>query len=249
MQMRVQVLDLKGEVANEIELPPIFNELYRPDIIKKAVLASQANRRQAYGPNMASGIKTSAESWGSGRGVAQVPRLKNSSRVARVPQAVGGRKAHPPKPEKIFSEKINRKERRKAIRSAIAATIILDLVKARGHRYAGNLPLVVVDAFQELSKAKEITVALKHFQVWEDLAKAKSGRKVRAGKGKRRGRRYKNKKSILIVGTRPLVAARNLPGVDVTTVNNLNVELLAPGVHAGRLTVWTESAVNALMEF
>ena len=247
--MRVQVLNLNGEVAKEIELPPIFDESYRPDIIKKAVLASQANRRQAYGPNVTSGIKTSAESWGSGRGVAQVPRLKNSSRVARVPQAVGGRKAHPPKPDKIFSEKINRKERRKAIRSAIAATTILDLVKARGHRYTGNLPLVVVDAFQELSKAKEITGALKQFQVWEDLVKAKSGRKVRAGKGKRRGRRYKNKKSILIVGTTPLVAARNLPGVDVTTVNNLNVELLAPGVHAGRLTVWTESAVNALMEF
>lgn len=247
--MRVQVLNLNGEVAKEIELPPIFDESYRPDIIKKAVLASQANRRQAYGPNVTSGIKTSAESWGSGRGVAQVPRLKNSSRVTRVPQAVGGRKAHPPKPDKIFSEKINRKERRKAIRSAIAATTILDLVKARGHRYTGNLPLVVVDAFQELSKAKEITGALKQFQVWEDLVKAKSGRKVRAGKGKRRGRRYKNKKSILIVGTTPLVAARNLPGVDVTTVSNLNVELLAPGVHAGRLTVWTESAVNALMEF
>jgi large subunit ribosomal protein L4e len=247
--MRAKVLDLSGDVAKEIELPPTFNEFYRPDIIKKAVLASQANRRQTYGPSSTSGIKTSAESWGSGRGVAQVPRLKNSSRVARVPQAVGGRKAHPPKPEKIFSEKINGKERKKAMRSAIAATSMLDLVKARGHRYEGSLPLVVVDAFQELSKTKELTGALKQLQVWDDIVKAKSGRKIRAGKGKRRGRRYKNKKSILIVSAKPLLAARNLPGVDITTANNLNVELLAPGAHGGRLTIWTESAVNALVGF
>lgn len=247
--MRAKVLDLSGEVAKEIELPPVFDESYRPDIIKKAVLASQANRKQSYGPNSNSGIKTSAESWGSGRGVAQVPRLKNSSRVARVPQAVGGRKAHPPKPEKIFSEKINGKEKRKAIRSAIAATSVLSLVKARGHRYEGTLPLIVVDAFQELSKTKELAGVLKQLQVWEDIIKAKVGRKIRAGKGKRRGRRYKNKKSILIVSTKPLVAARNLPGVDITTVNNLNIELLAPGIHGGRLTIWTESAVNALVGF
>ncbi len=247
--MRAKVLDLNGEVAKEIDLPRTFDESYRPDIIKKAVLAAQANRRQAYGPNSNSGIKTSAESWGSGRGVAQVPRLKNSSRVARVPQAVGGRRAHPPKPEKVFSEKINIKERRKAIRSAIAATSVLGLVKARGHRYEGNLPLIVVDAFQELSKTKEIAGVLQQLQVWEDVIKAKNGRKIRAGKGKRRGRRYKNKKSVLIVSTKPLVAARNLSGVDVATVNNLNIEVLAPGVRGGRLTIWTESAVNELAGF
>jgi large subunit ribosomal protein L4e len=43
-------------------------------------------------------------------------------------------------------------------------------------------------------------------------------------------------------------AARNVPGVDVVTVANLNVEMLAPGTHPGRLTVWTNSAIEKLGE-
>jgi len=62
-----------------------------------------------------------------------------------------------------------------------------------------------------------------------------------------RGRRYKQRKSLLIVtADAPLKAAENLAGVDVATVDQLNTELLAPGTHAGRLTVWTESALAKL---
>ena len=43
-----------------------------------------------------------------------------------------------------------------------------------------------------------------------------------------------------------IYAARNLPGVDIVEVNNLNVELLAPGAHPGRLTIWTKSAILKL---
>ena len=72
-------------------------------------------------------------------------------------------------------------------------------------------------------------------------------RKVRAGRGKMRGRRYKQRKSLLIVtGTHPLRAARNLAGVDVVTVTDLTTDLLAPGTQAGRLTVWTEGAIRSL---
>ncbi len=39
-------------------------------------------------------------------------------------------------------------------------------------------------------------------------------------------------------------AAGNLPGVDVITVSNLNAEVLAPGTHPGRLTVWTTGALE-----
>src|SRR5512135_417520 len=133
--MEARIMSIKGKAKKKIALPDVFQEPYRPDLIKKAATASQANRRQAYGPEYTAGIKTSAESWGSGRGVAQVPRLKNSSRVARVPQAVGGRRAHPPKPAKVWKEKVNKKERQKAIRSAIAATANDDLVRGRGHRF------------------------------------------------------------------------------------------------------------------
>jgi large subunit ribosomal protein L4e len=62
-----------------------------------------------------------------------------------------------------------------------------------------------------------------------------------------RGRRFKQRKSLLIVTAgNPLRAARNLSGVDVVTVDQLNVEHLAPGMLAGRLTVWTESALVRL---
>jgi large subunit ribosomal protein L4e len=79
--MEGRVLSLKGKTKKKVALPELFEESYRPDLIKKAVVVSQANRRQAYGPQRTAGLKTSAHSWGSGRGVAQVPRLKNSSRA------------------------------------------------------------------------------------------------------------------------------------------------------------------------
>ncbi|HEX58626.1 MAG TPA: 50S ribosomal protein L4, partial [Methanomicrobia archaeon] len=169
-------------------------------------------------------------------------------------QAVGGRRAHPPKPEKILSEKINKKERRKALRSAIAATADENLVRQRGHKFSAELPIVMEDAFEGLKKTREVKEVFERIGVWEDVLRAKE-RKVRAGIGKMRGRRYKTKKSVLIVfgteggheGIRR--AARNLPGVDVVHVRLLNAELLAPGTHAGRLTVWTESAIRGLESF
>ncbi len=242
--MQAKILSVKGKSKKKIDLPDIFQEPYRPDLIKKVTNASQANRRQAYGPEFTAGIKTSAESWGSGRGVAQVPRLKNSNRVARVPQAVGGRRAHPPKPARVWKEKVNKKERQKAVRSAIAATANDELVRGRGHRFDAVLPLIVEDAFERLETTGDVAKALVTLKVWEDVEKAKRGKRERPGKGKRRGRRYKTKKSVLIVSTRPMTAARNLAGVDVTTAEALDVEQLAPGAHAGRLTIWTESAVN-----
>ncbi|MBP7412013.1 MAG: 50S ribosomal protein L4, partial [Methanoculleus sp.] len=184
------------------------------------------------------------------RGVAQVPRLKNGSRVARVPQATGGRAAHPPKVAKILVKEINRKEKQKALRSAIAASTSQDLVRGRGHLFEGDLPLVFEDRFEEVTRTGDVIAALSALGVYADVERAKGSRKVRAGRGTMRGRRYKQRKSILIVtGNEPLRAARNLAGVDVVAVNQLNTELLAPGTQAGRLTVWTESAIRRLEEF
>ncbi|WP_407355641.1 50S ribosomal protein L4 [Methanolobus sp. WCC5] len=244
-----KIIDLSGNVKGDIELPGVFDEVYRPDLIKRAVLAAQANRYQPYGPKMYAGMETSAASWGSGRGVAQIPRIVNGSRAARVPQAVGGRRAHPPKPEADRTEKVNKKERRMAIRSAIAATADAGLVKARGHRFDAQLPLVAADELENIEKTKDVVSFLQNAGVYDDVLRAKDGRNIRAGKGKLRGRRFKNKKSLLIVATcdSPLVrSARNLAGVDVVSVDTLNAELLAPGTHAGRLTVWTESAISSL---
>jgi large subunit ribosomal protein L4e len=241
------IIDLSGNAKGEIALPEVFEEIFRPDLIKKAVLSAQANRLQPYGPKVYAGMETSAHSWGSGRGVAQVPRISNGSRVARIPQAVGGRRAHPPKPETDRTEKINKKEKRLAIRSAIAATINADLVKARGHKFDAEVPLVADNAVEGLLKTKDVVSFLQAAGVYDDVIRAKEGKHIRAGKGKRRGRKYKTRKSVLIVTGEEspiLKAANNLPGVDVATVYSLNAELLAPGTHAGRLTIWTESAIT-----
>lgn len=245
--MRAKVLALDGGVVEEIELPPVFESDYRPDLIKKDVLAIQSRRFQPHGTDVYAGIRTSADSWGSGRGVAQVPRLKNASRAARVPQAKGGREAHPPKAEKVLVEKINKKEKRKALQSAIAATCRGELVRMRGHRYEGALPLVLTDEFEHLEKTSEVIAVLGAVGAYADVERAKASRTVRAGRGKLRGRRYKQRKSILIVTAgEPSRAASNLAGVDAVSVRRLNTEHLAPGAQAGRLTLWTRSALRTL---
>jgi len=244
-----KTIDLSGNVVREIELPAVFDADYRPDLIKKAVLAAQANRLQPYGPRLYAGMETSARSWGSGRGVAQIPRLVNSSRAARVPQAKGGRRAHPPKPEADRTEKVNTKERRYAIRSAIAATADPTLVSLRGHIFEAELPIIADNALENLERTKQVIDFLTAAGVYTDVLRAKSGRHIRAGRGKLRGRKYKHKKSVLIVAGKnaPIMkAAKNLPGVDIATVDFLNAELLAPGTHPGRLTIWTEAAIEKL---
>ncbi|MCD1293513.1 50S ribosomal protein L4 [Methanocella sp. CWC-04] len=246
--MNAKVFDSKGKKASEIAVPAVFSEPYRPDIIKKAVLAAQANRLQPYGPDRTAGTLSSAHSWGSGRGAAQVPRMKNGSKAMVVPQARGGRSAHGPNPNRDYSEKINKMEKVKAIRSAVAATMNPELVKSRGYIYEGELPLIVSDEIEALTKTKEVVDLLTAMGLEADLERAKE-KKVRAGRGKMRGRQYKKKKGVLIVIAEDKgigIAARNLPGVDVVTLDQLNVEILAPGTHAGRLTVWGEGALKML---
>jgi large subunit ribosomal protein L4e len=242
--MQATVRDLNGEDAGTVDLPEVFETAYRPDLIKRAVLAAQANRKQAYGADPYAGLRTPAESFGSGRGMAHVPR--ENGQGARVPQTVGGRKAHPPKAEKDQGKGINDKERKLATRSAIAATTDAERVAERGHEFdeALDLPLVVSDEFEDLVKTREVVDLLESLGVHADIERADEGRTVKAGRGKTRGRKYREPTSILFVTSEePSKAARNLAGADVTTAAEVNTEDLAPGTHAGRLTLWTESAV------
>ena len=112
------------------------------------------------------------------------------------------------------------------------------------------LPLVVEDGVQSLQRTREVKELLMNLGVWPDILRA-SKKKIRAGKGKVRGRRVKRRKGPLIVVAEDLgisKASGNLPGVDVVEVKNLNAELLAPGTHPGRLTIWTRSALSMLDE-
>jgi large subunit ribosomal protein L4e len=242
--MQATVRDLNGEDAGTVDLPEVFETAYRPDLIKRAVLAAQANRKQAYGADPYAGLRTPAESFGSGRGMAHVPR--ENGQGARVPQTVGGRKAHPPKAEKDQGKGINDKERKLAVRSAVAATADAERVAERGHEFDEDLslPLVVSDDFEDLVKTRDVVDLLEALGAHADVERADDGRSVKAGRGKTRGRKYREPKSVLFVTSEePSKAARNLAGADVTTAREVNAEDLAPGTDAGRLTLWTESAV------
>jgi len=247
----VNVYGLEGTPVEKLELPSIFETPVRPDLIRRAVISSITARIQPQGRDRLAGKRTTAESWGPGYGVARVPRIKGSSRAALAPMTVGGYRPHPPRVEKVVHEEINKKERRLAIRSAIAATAIKEFIERRGHVISKvpELPIVVSDEFQNLKKTKEVREVLKRLGLWDDVERAKEGKKVRAGKGKMRGRRYVRPKSLLIVIAKDngiFKAARNLPGVDVCHVRNLNAEVLAPGGVPGRLTLWTKSAILEL---
>jgi large subunit ribosomal protein L4e len=149
--------------------------------------------------------------------------------------------------QKVLQEKVNKKEKKKALCSAIAATANETLVRARGHRFDCTLPVVVEDRLEGLHKTEEVAAALQTLGILSDVERSKDSRKVRPGRGKLRGRRFKQRKSILIVtATEPLQAAMNLPGVDAVSVDSLNTEHLAPGTQAGRLTIWTEGALRHL---
>ena len=246
--MQVPVHTLDGDTDGETDLPAVFDSEFRPDLIRRAVLAAQANRKQDHGADEYAGLRTPAESFGSGRGMAHVPR--EGGRGRRVPQTVGGRPAHPPKAEEDRSVDVNDKERKKAVRSAIAATADAELVRERGHQFDEDveLPLVVSDEFEELTKTKEVVEALDVLGVHADVERA-DGTKIRAGRGTTRGRKYRRAKSILFVTSEePSRAARNLPGADVTTAADLNAEDLAPGADPGRLTLWTESAIEEVAD-
>ena len=144
----IKVYDLNGSAIKEINLPHVFSSAYRPDVIQRAVLAIQSHNRQPYGINPLAGKRTSAHYHGvkatyasmKNREIARMARIHGKGPpslvlTARfVPQARKGRETHPPKIEKIWSQKINDKERKLAIRSAIAATALKDLVIARGHK-------------------------------------------------------------------------------------------------------------------
>lgn len=239
-----------GTAGGKVALPGVFATPLRPDLIRKAVRVSRANRRQPYGASPVAGERHSVQSVGKGKGMSRVPRLKQGQDAALAPNNVGGRRAHPPEARTDYSLRMNQKERRLALASALGATSVVDTVKARGHRFtASSLPIVVDDALFSEGKTSELLETLAKLGIGDDLERAKDGVHVRAGMGKLRGRAYKTPKSMLVVtldGQAP--GARNLPGVDVVAAQRLSAEHLAPGGDPGRLTVYSKSALDHIKE-
>jgi len=261
--MRLNVIDNLNSKTGEKELPVQFSEDVRQDLIKRAVAVIQSRRRQSYGASPDAGKRASsilskrrkAYRGMYGHGISRVRRKIMSRRGSRLnwvgafsPGTVGGRRAHPPKAEKVLVKGINEKEGKKAIRSAISATVLKELVKKRGHVVPENYPFIVGGKIENLSKAKDVSSFLKKIG-FEDELKRVAKKKIRAGKGKSRGRKYVRKRGLLMVVSKKsklIDAAKNIPGLEVVEVKNLNAEVLAPGANVGRATLWSDAAINIL---
>jgi large subunit ribosomal protein L4e len=261
--MKCKVVNAENAAVGDIELPGQFKEAVRPDLIQRVVLALQANRRQQYGADPMAGKKAAVriskrrrDYRGSyGIGISRVPRKVVSRRGTRInwvgafaPGTVGGRRAHPPKSGKEWVQKVNKKENRKAIRSAIAGTLNKEAVEARGHKVPKNWPFIVADEFESIGKTKKVIEGLNKLGFDAEL-KRSSKKTIRAGRGTMRGRKYAKRKGILFVVSQKCnleKAAKNIPGAEVVEVKGLNAELLAPGAVPGRLALFTKAAVERM---
>jgi len=253
----ITVYNDKNESAGTtVCLPVVFKAPVRPDIVSTIHHEMAKNKRQPYCVNVDAGHQTSAESWGTGRAVARIPRVRGggthrSGQAAFGNMCRGGRMFAPTKTWRRWHRKINVAQKRYAMCSAIAATGVPALVMAKGHQIGGinEVPMVVSDKVQSFQKTKEAVVFLRRNKAWADVAKVYATRRMRAGKGKLRNRRHVQKLGPLVIYDQDqglTKAFRNIPGVDTIQVDALNLLKLAPGGHVGRFCIWTESAFKKL---
>jgi len=245
------------ETTGSILLPTVFTAPIRQDIVQSVHTNMNKNKRQPYAVSLFAGHQTSAESWGTGRAVARIPRVPGGG-THRAGQAAfgnmcrGGRMFAPTKTWRRWHRKSNKTQRRYALVSALAASALPSLVMARGHRIenVSEIPLVLDNkAIDSLDKTSAAVALLKALGAYEDVQRVKDTIKIRAGKGKARNRRWIIKRGPLVIYNQkgPLVKAfRNLPGVDLCCVSRLNLLQLAPGGHLGRFIVWTKDAFERL---
>lgn len=250
----MNVYNLEGKVERAVDKPTIFNNSFRPDLVRRALLAEQSLRYQPQGHDVMAGLRTTAiyvgnyKSYRTGRhmGISIRPRQKlaggGMGDVRRIPSAVKGRRAHPHKIEKVTVELINRKEYQKAILSAIAGCAEEKMVKEK-HLFTGSVPIIIDDKIEQITKAAELMKLLGKLGIENDLEKSHKPKR-RKGLSRQSKVRHFRKSVLLVVKNQEKVgrAGRNIPGVDVIGINNLTVEKLAPG-GLPRLSIWSLSAV------
>jgi large subunit ribosomal protein L4e len=247
-----------ASAKDQTAMPKVFESALRPDLVCFVADQMRLNSRQAYAISTNSGYQTAAISWGTGRAVARIPRVPGGG-THRAGQGAfgnmcrGGGMFAPTKVWRKWHHKINRTQRRHAVCAAVAASGLPSLVMSAGHRINNveELPLVVSGEMENISRTKDAAALLHKLGLEEELEAVVKSKRLRAGKGKSRNRRFKMKKGPLVIykddeGIKK--AFRNIPGVDFCDVNSLCLLKLAPGGRLGRLCVWTEQAFNALNE-
>jgi len=252
----ITVYNEKGENSSTVALPAVFRAPIRPDVVNFIHAEMRKNSRQPYAVNKDAGHQTSAESWGTGRAVARIPRVRGggthrSGQGAFGNMCRGGRMFAPTKTWRRWHRHINTNQKRYALTSAIAATGVPALVMSKGHRIEQipEVPLVLSDKVEEFKKTKEAVQLLRRLKAMPDIDKVKNSRRFRAGKGKMRNRRRIQRRGPLVIYNQDngiTRAFRNLPGVNLLNVSQLNLLKVAPGGHLGRFCLWTESAFKKL---
>ncbi|MGH1568838.1 MAG: 50S ribosomal protein L4 [Nitrosopumilus sp.] len=246
-----------GTKDSEVELPMIFSTPYRKELIHKAFTNLTSHKFQRQGRKPMAGMDVVADSNDppTGQGVSRVARMQGGGggrqgQGAEVASTRGGRQAHPPIVEKVIYKKLNKKENKLALCSAIAATAKKDLVEARGHKIEGieSFPIIVSDDIESVSKASEIRKIIDSLKLSQDVERL-NARKPRSGQSRLRGRTKKVGKSVLFVtadSSNLSKATGALPGVEVRSVKELSVLDLAPGSDPIRLTVYSKSAIEEI---
>merc|ERR1711970_82400 len=253
----VSVYGANGTATGEsINLPAVFKAPIRPDVVTQVHTGLNKNNRHPYAVSAIAGEQTSAESWGTGRAVARIPRVRGggtsrSGAAAFGNMCRGGRMFNPNKTWRRWYRKVNVTQRRYATVSAIAATALPALAMTKGHRVEAvpEFPLVLDDSVESIKKTKDAVTVLRKTNAWADVERVKASRRYRAGRGKMRNRRYVQKRGPLVIYGKDdgiTLAFRNIPGVTLLPVDKLNLLKLAPGGHVGRFCIWTASAFNAL---
>ena len=251
----VSVYSKDAAVVGQVPMPAVFTAPIRDDTVQFVHTNMAKNRRQAHGLFWKAGHQHSAESWGTGRAVARIPRIGGSGTSRSGQGAFGnmcrkGRLFAPLKTWRKWHRKINLNQKRHAVASALAAAAVAPLVLARGHNVNAvpELPLVIDSLNVESTKA--LLATLHSVGASGDLARVRASKSSRAGSNKQRYSRFKMAKGPLIIygDENPLIkrTARNLPGVDSCSVHRLNLLQLAPGGHLGRFVIFTKDAFTHL---
>ena len=229
----VTVHSYEGASVGQTQLPAIFSAPLRADVVQTVHTHLNKNKRQPYAPNRLSGHQTAAESWGTGRAVSRIPRVPGGG-THRAGQAAFGnmcRGGHMFAPNKVWRRwhrKVNVNLKRYAICAAVAASGVTPLVMARGHKVdtVPEVPLVLSDDVQSITKTKQAVQLLKKIGAHEDIDKVMASRNLRRGKGKMRNRRYVMRKGPLVIykdDSGIVKAMRNIPGVQLCHVERLNL--------------------------
>jgi large subunit ribosomal protein L4e len=258
--MKIPILNLEGDKKSEIS-SEIFDGRIRKDILQK--VTETEKMRSPYAPYFLAGKQASAAGkirhgrrrWktAAGKGISRVPRKIFWRRgtqfywvAATISGVRKGRRAHPPKIlGMINTKKINKKEKRLALLSALALSASNEEVKKKYKTLENKeikikLPIVVEDKITNL-KTKDLLISLQ--KILGDLyGLSIRSKEVRAGRGKMRGRKYKKTRGLLLVtGEKD---NKRVNCIEAKSSNEIMISDLAG--NGARIIIYTENAVKAL---